>query len=565
MSGLPPLATSLGDTDDATRLTQVREFMAGAPWFDTTLPRFGAPEALVSHWSRLVDLPLAMLLSVFGLVLSPENAEIAVRAVWPLMLLLPLIYIIARAGEIRGGRSTAFFALLLTILAFAAIVQFQPGRIDHHNVMNLAVTAGLLLLAHSFNDVRGASTAATWAGIVLGLGLAVGYESLLVTGAGLAIAAILSILRRRDGQNVERAGIAFTATLAVAFVLTTPPSRWLDVTCDALSLNIVLLSLVCVAGLALVRRFASNWTVTARLGALAATGAVAVGVFALTEPQCLAGPFGQVDPAVYPIWLAHVSETRSFLWLLENIPATAIAFALHVLVGLTAATWIIHRERDDAALFYTAVLAAAAVLAMAQIKLMPYAAILSILPVAIVIARIPSSEEVSATTLQFGAAALLNQKSLLLAGALIAGFNNPATEAFKSKAESKKACLATASFTPLAGLPKGLAVSEVDMGPYLVALTGMNALSAPYHRIDASIIESHAILRASPEDAKRRLASVGASYVVMCDRLTAPRNGESTLAPDALKSLLIAGTPPAFLEPVALSGDTPLKVWRVRQ
>ena len=35
------LLTSLGDTDDATRMIEVREWMAGASWFDMTLPRFG--------------------------------------------------------------------------------------------------------------------------------------------------------------------------------------------------------------------------------------------------------------------------------------------------------------------------------------------------------------------------------------------------------------------------------------------------------------------------------------------------------------------------------------------
>ena len=33
------LLTSLGDTDDATRMIEVREWMAGASWFDITLPR----------------------------------------------------------------------------------------------------------------------------------------------------------------------------------------------------------------------------------------------------------------------------------------------------------------------------------------------------------------------------------------------------------------------------------------------------------------------------------------------------------------------------------------------
>ena len=58
----PSLSDWLGDTDDAVRLVTVRELIGGAPWFDTTLPRIGAPEPLVSHWSRLIDLPLAALI-----------------------------------------------------------------------------------------------------------------------------------------------------------------------------------------------------------------------------------------------------------------------------------------------------------------------------------------------------------------------------------------------------------------------------------------------------------------------------------------------------------------------
>ena len=66
---------SLGDTDDAARLVSVRELLAGARWFDTTLPRIGAPEPLVSHWSRLIDAPLGVMIAVFAplLVTTAQN------------------------------------------------------------------------------------------------------------------------------------------------------------------------------------------------------------------------------------------------------------------------------------------------------------------------------------------------------------------------------------------------------------------------------------------------------------------------------------------------------------
>src|ERR1700751_6026947 len=59
---------NVGDSDDVTRLLQVREFMASGNWFDTTTMKIGGDAGMVSHWSRLIDLPLATLIRLFSLV-----------------------------------------------------------------------------------------------------------------------------------------------------------------------------------------------------------------------------------------------------------------------------------------------------------------------------------------------------------------------------------------------------------------------------------------------------------------------------------------------------------------
>jgi hypothetical protein len=116
---------------------------------------------------------------------------------------------------------------------------------------------------------------------------------------------------------------------------------------------------------------------------------------------------------------------------------------------------------------------------------------------------------------------------------------------------------------PLAHLPKGLVVADVNLGPYLVALTHLDVLAAPYHRLDHAIIEADRILHTSPQEAERRLHAMGARYVITCKGL------DSTTTPggvpkDALQTLLFAGKPPGFLTPVPLDAQTPLKVWRVK-
>jgi hypothetical protein len=153
------LLTTLGDTDDATRLVQVRGLLAGAPWFDTTLPQIGAPQPLVSHWSRLVDLPLALLIELFALFVGTDRAETATRFVWPLLVLLPLVYVIAEEARRHlaagpAGRLAAAFAAVVAVTSLSGLVQYLPGRIDHHNCMILGAVAGVILAARGFDEPR---------------------------------------------------------------------------------------------------------------------------------------------------------------------------------------------------------------------------------------------------------------------------------------------------------------------------------------------------------------------------------------------------------------------------
>ncbi len=196
----PSLSDWLGDTDDAVRLVTVRELLGGAPWFDTTLPRIGAPEPLVSHWSRLIDLPLAALIGTLTPLLGPERAELATRIVWPTLLFFALALIVAREAHRRAGPVGAAFAVMLVATSTLALAQFRPGRIDHHNAQILCAVAGLIFLVRSLDDRR-----AGWiAGILLGLGLAIGYEAIALVVPALGLAALATVWLQRDDSSAER-------------------------------------------------------------------------------------------------------------------------------------------------------------------------------------------------------------------------------------------------------------------------------------------------------------------------------------------------------------------------
>src|SRR4051812_30316307 len=80
-------ARALGDTDDAMRLAQLRDWLSGQGWYDLNQARVAG--GYESHWSRLIDAGLAGTLWVFGWFFDPAIAERLMRVVWPLLRLRP--------------------------------------------------------------------------------------------------------------------------------------------------------------------------------------------------------------------------------------------------------------------------------------------------------------------------------------------------------------------------------------------------------------------------------------------------------------------------------------------
>src|SRR3954469_181192 len=78
----------LPDNDDAMRLVEVRDFLAGQGWFDTVQHRYLPPTGASMHWSRFVDAPIAFLIAAFSPLFGARLAEGIVAALWPSLLFL---------------------------------------------------------------------------------------------------------------------------------------------------------------------------------------------------------------------------------------------------------------------------------------------------------------------------------------------------------------------------------------------------------------------------------------------------------------------------------------------
>lgn len=548
----PSLAAWLGDTDDAVRLVSVRELITGASWFDTTLPRIGAPEPLVSHWSRLVDAPLAAMMLALQPLLGTDAAELAVRAIWPVLLFAGLAFIVARAGQRQGGPWAAAFAVLLAATSAIAITQFRPGRVDHHNVQILCAVGGVILLSQAFRVPR-----AGWAaGALIGLGLAVGYEAIALVVPVLVLAAACALLWPAGGRGLVHAIIATAATMLVALLATTAPSQLLHIHCDALSLNLVVLATAAAAGVwAAVALPVGTVTRLAIGGTCAGLGAL---MYAVLEPACLAGPFGQVNPALKPIWLDHVAETRSVFTLIGLTPSLALAQFLFAVAGAAAGVLLWHRRRDRETALLAAAMVLAAPLGCWQIKLMPYAAWLAVLPLAICAAELKGTASVSAPIVRIAAALFVSQAMLttILDGVLAPFTNAAQASATDTDGNLTAACYRNENVRRLGNLPPGLVAADIDLGPYIVALTPHRVVAAPYHRLDQGILAATAIRSGSIEEAGRHLARLGVDYFATC----ADQKATSTTT---FRAQLLSGAKIPGLEEVATGAAPAIRVWRV--
>ena len=121
-------------TDDAMRLVEVRDLLAGQSWFDMTQYRLDAPGGVVSHWSRLVDLPLALIIKSVSIFASTAFAEKVALIAWPTALLLVFLAGVSRLARELGGHAAARLALVLAVLMAPVLQNFRTGAIHHHNV-----------------------------------------------------------------------------------------------------------------------------------------------------------------------------------------------------------------------------------------------------------------------------------------------------------------------------------------------------------------------------------------------------------------------------------------------
>jgi len=549
-------ALTLSDTDDAMRLAQLRDWLGGQGWFDMNQRRVAS--GYESHWSRLIDAGLGGTLWVFGLFAEPAMAERLMRTVWPMLWLLPTMAGTCAIAWRIAGREAAIVALLMAVIGLPAFHQFRPGRIDHHNVQ-IALSV-LAVAATVWSDrVRWAAVAA---GAVTGLAMAIGLECLPYLAVCAAAFATRYVVVAKGAQAASEYGLALAASSVAAFFVIVGPDRWTRGVCDEIAINWVALAVVGGTGLALAARFSSGRAFVRCTYALI-IGTAATALFLMIEPRCLRGPYAMMDAAVWPIWLAHVREMKPLLLLMAESPLTGIAIATFPAAALIAALILARTHelrRDFGFLAATAAFVMAAVTALAAVKSASYATWLAMPLVAAFALQLFAALRLERLAPRVAVGVLLTPAVLSLGAVTIANAAGIGREDNFHRAETP-VCFQNQSYAALAQIPAGVVATDVNYGPFVLALTPHAVLTAPYHRLAPAIVAAHRAFAAPPEQARGMLAAFQAGYVAVCGARTP--DGLSPAERDAsLWARLQAGAVPDWLQPVPLPG--PFAVYRVK-
>lgn len=566
-------ALDLADTDDAMRMAQVRDLLAGQGWWDLTQYRVNpAGGGVVMHWSRLVDAPLAAGILLLKPLFGQAMAERIVMAVWPPMLGAALSVACALGYRNLSDRRIAYVVPLFLIMSGYILVQFRPLRVDHHGWQ---IFFAMLVMAQALRP-------ASWqAGLLGGLFaaalLAVSIEGLPVAALFAGLAALRWALHGRGDDRARLCG--YMAALAAGAVLlqfaTRGPMGLVGTWCDSLSAPylaafVAAAAIICASARA---NPAASW---ARFVLLALAGAAATGALVWTEPQCAKGPFATLDPIVIEYWYRNVLEGQP-LWRAK--PHDMIHVLVPSLIGL-AGSMLAWRHSDNAVDRRNWATVIAALLGAGALSLLVFRSVstahLFALPgCAWLGLRVWAwARTIPAMPPRILASAMAALTLPLIGGMTVAALLSlfvPALKAEEERAKTEAAdanryranCLDSAAIADLNRLPRTTLLTPIDLGAPLVFWTRHGLVSTPHHRNKDAMANTIRAFAGDPARAEALVRRQQAGLIVVCrtaNDFTKYRRARK----DSLAAQLYAGTSPTWLEAAPITSRAGLAIWRVK-
>lgn len=550
------------DPDDQLRLVQLRDFLGGQSWFDTTQYRMNTPEGAPMHWSRLIELPLAIVVLVATPLLGPARAEMVAGIIIPMFCLGGIAFLLAQVAGKIAGRPAALAAFWLALSAPGILIHLTPMRIDHHGWQIFCAVLGFATLY--WINVRNA-------GLVLGVALAV-WIHISLEGAPITAAFFLYLGWRwiKDGAEGSRLFwtlSSFAASSTALFFGTQSAGLSALNFCDTVS-PAHICAIVAATTILLPARYANpdNRIIRAALTVIA--GGAALAALWWMVPQCSAGAFGDLDPIVRQFWYVHVMEGLPVWYQDPLVAITLLPPLAAAMIGL----YVVSRFADAAHRLKLApigfFLIYAGILSLLVFRTVAVATAFAVVPTAcclVVVVRRYRAEPMFMRRLGLVGIGLI----LLIPGPIAANFAQIFSSSSRSVAKvearrtaAQEKCESIPSIQALSRLPIGNIIAPFDLGPAILLTTKHSVLASSHHRNRRGMRDQIDIFRLPPDQARPILIRHNITYLVACPG-EAELNNYSRKSPSGLWARVEKGNAPEWLKYQGTMGKG-LKVWSVR-
>ena len=544
--------------DDIMRLLQVRDWLAGQSWFDVSQYRIDAPYGSGMHWSRLVDLPIAVLIVLLSPIFGQPMAEHIAAVVVPLGTLWIAVLLIGRiAWKICDEEATGL-ACLAAALAAPLLHQMRPMRIDHHGWQIV-----LFMLSVNALMARDARRGGWILGGALALWLNISLEALPMVAVFGGILFVRWLRCWGDRAWLASMLQSLAAGSAGLYLLTRGLTPSLPM-CDAMApAHIAALAIVAVAATGLARAETPRpWLfMVLVLGTGALTGLV---VLLQMAPQCAGGSFAGMDPLARDVWLANVIESKP-LWhhpvdLIAQILLPAIvAIVVSLRLAARSADWL-HRWHLE----YAALLLAALALAIFLPRSSGLVAGMAAVPIGIQLKQWlrqlrnlgrPGKQAIAVAGM---IASLLPAMPLTL---MMHAAPSHASSAKAAPAISGDSC-DVRGVLPALGSDTANVMAPIDLGPAILLDSPHRVVATAHHRAHRGIGDTIRTFTGTEQAAHAILRERRIGFVMMCPGKAELRLYRS-MGEDNFADRLSAGAAPDWLMPIAHDGDQGVLVWRV--
>ncbi len=555
------------DPDDQLRMVQLRDFLQGQSWFDSTQYRMNAPQGAPMHWSRLIELPLALIIVLLSPIFGQPIAEMIAGTAIPLMTLGLATYCIAKVTMRLHSREACVASVILVFCSIAILMQFRPMRIDHHGwqIVMACLSYYTLMWDHKKR-----------AGLVLGMAMAIwthiSLEGLPVTAAFFVILGWRWVFGKAHGERLLWAIASFTTGTFGLFFATQPNGFNALSYCDTISppqlMSVFLAALIMLPAIAYAPQ---NWRI--RLIAAIFAGGLAIGSLLLTAPQCAQGAFGTLDPIVRTYWYEHISEGLP-IWRQDTeiflILCTGPICSILALITLWRRGAISQTPEMNAAIFLMLYSFAISVFVFRTISVATFYAvpILSIM-IATLFKVYRQSEIPKLRVSAFAAMMFLalpgifSSQIYVLVENYTKGSGGKIAIAEENKAYAKsELCESAKSIAALSKLRIGRIDASFDLGPMILLTTPHSVLASSHHRNQLAMRDHIQIFRLPPAQSKIIALKRGINYIVACPN-EAELSDYTHSDPKGLWPTLAKGQTPDWLVRLPDMGGG-IQVWRVK-